>query len=270
MSRGKPWTYDELVVAMNLYCKLPFGQLRHGNPLIIKIADKMGRTPSSLSMKLCNLASLDSYHQARGVKGLKGASRLDREVWTEFNANWEQFGVVSEQKLQGLLGLNAETGEAPGSAKILSSKGEKINFPKATPSSQTEAITTVKVRLGQRFFRQSVLASYNTRCCITDNPIPELLVASHIVPWSKYPEHRLNPRNGLCLASTHDTAFDKGLVTLDEDYRLVIGSYLREFLPSDSLTKSFLAYEGKRITMPDKFCPDGGFLKKHREEIFQN
>lgn len=59
MSQGKRWTHDELMLAMNLYCKLPFGQLRHGNPLIIEVAQKLDRTPSSLSMKLCNLASLD-------------------------------------------------------------------------------------------------------------------------------------------------------------------------------------------------------------------
>ena len=103
MSSGKSWTHYELILAMNLYCKLPFGQLHRGNPLIIEVAQKLGRTPSSLSMKLCNLASLDPYQQARGIKGLRGASRADREVWEEFNSNWEQLGVASEEKLQLLL-----------------------------------------------------------------------------------------------------------------------------------------------------------------------
>ncbi len=88
MPSGKSWTNDELMIAMNLYCKLPFGQLRHGNPLIIEVAQKLGRTPSSLSMKLCNLASLDPYHQARGIKGLSSTSRADREIWNEFNSDW--------------------------------------------------------------------------------------------------------------------------------------------------------------------------------------
>lgn len=88
MAAGKPWTYDELLIAMNLYCKLPFGQLRHGNPLIVEVARKLGRTPSSLSMKLCNLAALDPYHQARGVKGLSSTSKKDREIWDAFADNW--------------------------------------------------------------------------------------------------------------------------------------------------------------------------------------
>jgi len=78
MSSGKSWTHDELMLAMNVYCKLSFGQLHRGNPLIIEVAQKLGRTPSSLSMKLCNLASLDPHQQARGIKGLSSASRADK------------------------------------------------------------------------------------------------------------------------------------------------------------------------------------------------
>src|SRR6185369_11601330 len=246
MSQGKLWTHDELMLAMNLYCKLPFGQLRHGNPLIIEVAQKLGRTPSSLSMKLCNLASLDPYHQARGIKGLSGASRADRAAWNQFTANWEQYGVTSEEQLQSLLG-QAEAVEpvaAPGKSK--SQRQSVFKLPITEPSGPTEKVVTVKTRLGQQFFRQSVLASYNSCCCITGNPVPELLVAGHILPWGKYPEQPLNPRNGLCLAQTQDAAFDKELISLDEDYRLVLSPYLREYLPNDSLTRNFLDYEGKQ------------------------
>lgn len=270
MQIRKSWTHDELMLAMNLYCKLPFGQLRHGNPLIIEVAQKLGRTPSSLSMKLCNLASLDPYHQARGVKGLSGASRADREIWEEFNSNWERLGVASEEGLQLLLGRIADVETTVLGAKSKAVRRPMIRMPGTEPTGPTETVTSVKTRLGQRFFRQSVLASYNCRCCITGNPIPELLVASHILPWGQYPEHRLNPRNGLCLAQTQDAAFDKGLVTFDEDNRLVIGPYLRDFLPNEALARSFIAYEGKQIEMPDKFLPEPGFMLKHREEVFLN
>lgn len=264
MANGKPWTHDELMLAMNLYCKLPFGQLRHGNPLIIEVARKLGRTPSSLSMKLCNLASLDPYHQARGVRGLQGASRGDRAAWEEFTANWEEWGVVSEERLQQLFATPQE-GESSETAAV---RRQAIRPPATEPAGPTEKVVSVKARLGQSFFRQSVLASYNGCCCITGNPVPELLVASHILPWGKYPEQRLNPRNGLCLAQTQDAAFDRGLITLDEDYRLVLSPYLREYLPNESLTRNFLDYEGKQIAMPEKFPPDHDFMQLHREEVF--
>jgi hypothetical protein len=268
MAQGKPWTHDELMLAMNLYCKLQFGQLDHRTPIIIEVAHKLGRTPSSLSMKLCNLASLDPRLQARGIKGLGSISKGDREVWHEFNSDWERFGVESEEKLQLLLGKTIDGGLiVPTVMKI--KKSPAIKLPTYTHAGSTEFVMTTKARLGQRFFRQSVLASYNCRCCVTGNPIPELLVASHILPWGNYPEHRLNPRNGLCLAQTQDTAFDRGLITFDKDYQLVISSYLREYLPNETLEHNFLAFEGKQLQFPDKFMPDSDFMQKHREEVFQ-
>jgi putative restriction endonuclease len=58
------WTREHLLIALNLYCKLPFGKLHRGNPIIVEVAAKMGRTANSLAMKLCNFASLDPVQQA--------------------------------------------------------------------------------------------------------------------------------------------------------------------------------------------------------------
>lgn len=254
MGERKGWTREELILAMNLYCKLPFGQLRHGNPEVIRLAAAMGRTPSSVSMKLCNFASFDAALQARGVRGLTGASRADKAVWDEFHADWEAMGAASEAMARG------EASEA-----VL---GREIKLPANVFDGATESERTVRVRLGQAFFRQAVLASYGVRCCITGNPVPELLIASHILPWGTHPEHRVNPRNGLCLARTQDAAFDAGLITLDEDLRLVLSRRLRDYLPSESIERGFVAYEGKVIELPDKFRPEGEFLARHRERVF--
>lgn len=267
MAKGKAWTHDELLVAMNLYCKLSFGHFHKKHPLVIEVSEAMGRTPSSVSMKLCNLASLDPYHEARGVSGLKGASRGDRIVWDEFNSDWEKMALVSESKFSELLADSenidmAEQSSMQQQSELLDHKGPLFK------NENTESSSLVKVRIGQRFFRQSVLSSYNSCCCVTGNPVPELLVASHIVPWCKYPEHRLNPRNGLCLARTQDAAFDKGLVTFDDNFRLVISKYLKEYFPNDALNRDFLNYEGVKINMPEKFSPDPLLMEKHREEMF--
>src|SRR5205814_964257 len=104
-TKGRSWTRDELIVAMNLYCKLPFGQLHHRNPAIIKLAEKLGRTASSVAMKLCNFASLDPVQQARGISGLSGASAADRQVWQEFHADWERLAFESEQRRAALNGV---------------------------------------------------------------------------------------------------------------------------------------------------------------------
>jgi predicted restriction endonuclease len=262
MSERRRWSRDELIIAMNLYCKLSFGQLHHRTTIIIEVSQKLGRTPSSLAMKLVNFASLDPTLQARGIKGLQGASKADREIWQEFNENWDSLGYKSEEKLQLLLENDLILLE-PSQIEVSS---QKVTNKKAPILTESEA--TVKIRIGQKFFRETVLGNYYGRCCITGNPVPELLIASHILPWSKYPEHRLNPHNGLCLSRTQDAAFDKGLITIGSNYQIILSSYIKNFLPERTLEENFGAYSNQLIKFPEKFYPDLDFLKYHKEEIF--
>jgi putative restriction endonuclease len=267
MGVGKRWTEDDLIIAMNLYCKLPFGQLDHRTPIIKEVADKMGRTASSLSMKLCNFASLDPIQKARGIKGLSGTTKADLVIWNEFHKHWEKMGVESEEKFQDLMGVGFSQEEF-----ILSNQKKKIHKApkqiKNKPKGPTEIEVTRKARIGQEFFRQTVLSSYGYRCCISGNPIPELLIASHILPWSDFPDERLNPQNGLCLSHIHDAAFDKGLITFDNDYKLVISKYLEDFFPYETIKNNFQSYRQKPLHFPDKFKPDMKFIQNHRKEIF--
>jgi putative restriction endonuclease len=85
-----------------LYFTLPFGQMHARNPTIIEVAQLLGRTPSSLAMKLVNFASLDPEQRARGIRGLAGHSRTDELVWNEFSSNWDQMTLLSEAKLQSM------------------------------------------------------------------------------------------------------------------------------------------------------------------------
>jgi len=85
----KLWTRDELILAINLYCKLPFGKMHKSNALIVEFADLIGRTPSSVALKLGNFASFDPTLKARGIKGAANASKLDKEIWDDFYNNWD-------------------------------------------------------------------------------------------------------------------------------------------------------------------------------------
>ena len=75
------WKENELLLALHLYCRLPFGKLHQSNPDVIQIAQVIGRTPSAVAMKACNFASLDP---ALSQKGLAGASKADRALWDAF------------------------------------------------------------------------------------------------------------------------------------------------------------------------------------------
>ncbi|HEV2452618.1 MAG TPA: HNH endonuclease [Verrucomicrobiae bacterium] len=254
------WTREHLLIALNLYCKLPFGSFDHKNSIIREVAAKMGRTPSSLAMKLSNFASLDPVQKARGIEGLKGASKQDKLIWAEFHSDSSLFGAESEQLLHDLFTKNEDQ-----EVDLLQRDRVRI----VAPVGPTERQATVTVRRGQQFFRQTILNAYELRCCISGIQVPQLLVASHIKPWIKFPEHRLDPRNGLCLSSLHDAAFDAGLITLDEKLNVVLSKNLRRFLPQRSLEQNFVTFEGQPIRLPEKLAePEPEFIRYHRENIF--
>jgi putative restriction endonuclease len=255
MKKGqKLWTREESILAINLYCKLPFGRLHRSNPQVIHLAELIGRTPSSIAYKLVNFASLDPSLQARGIKGASNSSKLDKLIWDEFYNSWEELPYESEKLLSK---FENKTIEELNDIDI-------NNLPKGKTREQV-----VKVRVNQSFFRSSILASYNSTCCITGINQSELLIAGHIKPWSSDEQNRLNPRNGIAINALHDKAFETGLITITPDYKIKVSNVLFKQKKSDSLEKYFFQYDNKDILLPSKFLPDVEFLKYHNETRFQ-
>jgi predicted restriction endonuclease len=113
-----------------------------------------------------------------------------------------------------------------------------------------------------------VLASYRGRCCISGVSDPRLLVASHIVPWSRDKANRLNPSNGLCLSSIHDKAFDSHLFSLSDDSRIVLSERLKSS-KDDFIRQIFWSVEGRKIELPERFAPNRTFVEKHRRAMLE-
>lgn len=250
MAAAKLWTREELLIAFTLYSQIPFGKLHSRNPEIIRYAKLIGRTPSALAMKLVNLASLDPYIIESGRSGLKGASNADRELWKEMSQDMDLFNKQCQTAMEHL--------EKPAAPEF---DEEPKDF------SGRDKLSTVKTRVDQNLFRKNVLEAYEYRCCITGLEEPALLVASHIRPWSHSIEQRLNPSNGLCLSSLHDKAFDRGLITFDEDLKLVLSNKIKQ-LKSSIYVENFEKYEGEIISTPINHSPDKAHLAFHRENIF--
>lgn len=263
MTGRKPWSRDETILAINLYCRIPFGRQHSRAPEIIELAKALGRTPGSVAMKLNNITSIDPEEQTRGVKGLSGASKLDRIIWAEFRENWEKMAAESEYLWQEIVARHKPLLSDNSITTNITTELEKME-----PTGPTEASRTTKARLAQSFFRQTVLSAYLGRCCVSGIPMPELLIASHIMPWSDFPDQRINPCNGLCMSRLHDAAFDRGLITFDESHRLVLSTRLKDYLPNESLNVNFVSYEGNELRFPEKFRPDKTFLAYHREHIY--
>ncbi|MES2395429.1 MAG: HNH endonuclease [Bacteroidota bacterium] len=249
------WTREELIIAFNLYCKTPFSKINATYKPVKELAPLIGRSDSSLAMKLANFARLDPVLQARGVKGLKGGSKGEEEIWNEFNNNWEQLAFESERILAEYKGQSLEDSTNIIIEDIFEEGKER------------EAL--VKVRVNQYFFRSTVLASYNNKCCITGISSTELLVAGHIIPWAADTKNRINPANGLCMNALHDKAFDKGLITVTPDYIIRLSEKLLSTFKNVESEMFFLPYEAKKITLPQKFLPFREFLEYHNSTVFK-
>lgn len=122
----------------------------------------------------------------------------------------------------------------------------------------------VKVRLGQDYFRKMVLANYGGKCCVTGLNVPQILRASHIVAWKDDKKNRLNPENGLCLSATYDAAFDKHLISFDDDYRMIVSKEIKDYYTNQATKDYFEKYEGTQINLPIRFLPSQKLLEKHR------
>lgn len=244
------WTKEETIIAYNVYCKVPFNKSSKANPMIIKYANILDRSPSALNMKIGNFGRLDPDLKEQGISGLTHGSKMEEEVWNEFYNNWEELAYESELLIQKFKNKAQATVET--------------HMPEGK-----DQLRLVKTRINQSFFRSSILSSYSSTCAITRIKIEGFLVASHIKPWAKDIKNRTNPHNGICLNSLHDKAFDKGYITVTTDYKLKVSDYIYEFSDNQMIDKFFIKYHDKTINLPDKFLPSKEFLEFHNKDIYQ-
>ncbi|MDO5665467.1 MAG: HNH endonuclease [Bacteroidia bacterium] len=252
--KNNNWSKEETIIAFNVFCKIPFKSSSKTNPTIIKYANIIGRTPSALNMKVGNFGRLDPELKKQGISGLTHGSKLEEEVWNEFNGNWDKLAFESEKLIAEFQNKKIEDIE----------EFNLSNLPKGK-----ERETIIKTRVNQCFFRSMILSSYNQKCCITGLSVPHLLVASHIKPWAKDQLNRTNPHNGLCLNSIHDKAFDVGYITITPDYKVLVSEHL-DYYPNDTaIFDYFKKYHNYSINLPNKFFPSKEFLDYHYHNIFK-
>lgn len=253
------WTREQTLLAFRFYCETPFGQLHGRNKKVVELAGLIGRTPGALAMRCVNFASLDPKIRESGRSGLGHASDLDRRIWEEAHANWSQ--TIAE--CEALLAHRRRARDLP-----LADSGD-LHFPEEWDFAGDVRAALVHQRVGQSFFRRTVLSSYGERCCVSGLGDRRFLIASHIVPWSEDTSIRLHPGNGLCLSAIHDRAFDNHLFSLADDYRIILSAELRE-TKDEFLKKLFLPIEGKSIALPEKFAPKAEFIARHRRILLDN
>lgn len=244
MAAGQNWTIEEIRHALALYLRTPFGRIHKLNPDIVILASKLGRTPSAISLKMSNLAAVDD---TLPQKGMSNTSKLDKIVWEEFLTDPSYVEAAFEKQTNTQINIGFAESKSEFDGKLgISHKKE------------------VMVRSNQGLFREAILTAYQNRCALTGIDDKRLLNASHIVAWKDDPTNRLNPRNGICLNALHDRAFDRHLITFDEDYTLLYSDTL-----SQKVREKLHISSSSKLELPTRFLPDQNLLEAHRAKFLQ-
>ena len=122
----------------------------------------------------------------------------------------------------------------------------------------------VKIRVNQGEFRKGLLRRKSC-CCLCGIENEELLIASHIKPWSKSTaEEKTDIYNGLLLCPNHDKLFDGGWITFDKDGKIIISKEISNYRYDKILLN---IDENKKIDVYDE---NRNYIKYHRENIFRD
>ena len=251
------WTKEQAIIALDLYCKVPFNKATNSNPDIQRIANLIGRSVTSVKMKIGNFGNFDPELKKRGIVGLSNISRLDEEIWNEYFNHWDK------------LAYDAQVLISKYENKPIEEIAQVDEVVKNLPEGK-EKLVIVKQRINQTFFRNAVLSSYNSQCCISGLSEPKLLEACHIVDWSEDAANRTNPSNGLCMNPLLHRAYDKFLISVDTDYKVNIADKLLENSKNDlSLFNYFKNLDKKPIQSPTRFFPNRDFLEIHHKKFLE-
>ena len=258
---GTFWTREELILALYLYCQIPFAKTKASNGDVKQLAHLLGRTPSSVARKLGNFGAFDPLLAQKGIVGLVHYGKADKEVWDEFYQHWGKLVEASQDVMA--------TKAAPASPVTELENQPLPSIPvlpfPVGPTSQPRLVMT---RLYQSFFRRAVLASYQSTCCTCGIDLPQLLVASHIKPWAISEETRTDPENGLCLCVLHDKAYDRGLMTVNANLEISVSSLIKKS-KVPFVGTSLIAFDKQKINLPNRFAPKPEYLVWHRDNVFQ-
>lgn len=245
------WSEIEDMACLYLYLKSGGKQLDDSSIEVKELAKAIGRSPAAVSFKSGNFRFIDPKSDR---KGFKHGSATDRRVWNSFSDDIDSCREVYEMLIDW----------PEASEDILQTEREINSGNYHIP----DLYGMGKKRVGSIKIKLDAMSNYSERCCVCGIEHPNLLIASHIIPWKDDEFKRADPRNVLLLCALHDKLFDKGLISLSDDYKIIVA----RLGPALIETNRVIMYlDGKEISLPadkTKF-PKLDYLDYHRKNIFK-
>jgi hypothetical protein len=218
-SRNRDWSREEFILALDLYVRKQLLDDHH--PDVVELSQLLRdmapeqvdinpnyRNPNGIALRLANFASVDPNYQGKGMRGL---SRLGREIWEEYSKNWQQLSADAQLIRDGLRSLRYNNIDELASTRKVAESAEFEAF--SQQDERVRVAADIVRRRGQATFRQQLMDAYTRKCCMTDCDAEDALEAAHIL---KYAGDRSNHvQNGLLLRADVHTLFDLGLIAVE-------------------------------------------------------
>ena len=211
------WSREDIIIAYALYCVTPLGKINPSNKVIQQVADIIPHSVASIVMRMRNFRYIDP----KVSSGLKNVAKADRMIYEEFKHDWGSLSLEAET-LTGLAIFDSSPLQGAKPLSSLTNHG--------------------RVSRERHFFKQAVLSFCNPTSFISGCALPQMLVASHIKPYSQCRSEadRVSPDNGICLNTFYDKAFDRGLITITPSMKIYVSPIILDS-PQDAFTARWLA-----------------------------
>ena len=257
MSRaGIKWTSNETTLALRLYLEITYTNISPNNPKVIQLAKFLQRSPKAVSAKLWNLAANDPTLSHLNRKFLSNGSSIDRTIWSVFSRD-----DVLDHDYVNDVAASIDHGELDAFAPQV--------LPKAPSPANLETEITIQttIRISQYIFRIAVRHNCHDRCVLSRCTAERLIEAAHILPWSAFPELRLDVTNGLVLNRLIHSAFDSNILGIDANGMVHISEFLLK--KSGTLSNYFSSLSGYKLDFSNKrlfrVAPNRDFLDQRFE-----
>ena len=150
----------------------------------------------------------------------------------------------------------------------------EVNYSKKVIRQISEVPSEVReelIVLRSTIFRKAILEIYNNQCSVSGLKVEDanrnsLVDACHIMPFAE--TYNDSIKNGLALSPTFHRAFDRGLIAISDNYKVLVHPKLKDFRPDSGIRQ----YENQSIYLPDneKFYPSLFSLREHRHKFGYN
>ena len=145
--------------------------------------------------------------------------------------------------------------------------GNDSSFEKVSEDTKRYGASQISYpRLGQGAFRVMVTDAYHRRCAISGEKTLPVLEASHIKPFVQEGPNKTS--NGLLLRRDIHTLFDRGYITVTDNYRIEVSKRIKQDYGNG---RDYYAYHGEELKeIPDTIYerPSKEFLQWHNEKIY--